>query len=405
MTRKPPSETSTPDASSRRARLLARRHRRTRIGIAVAIVVVLGAVAAGAYALSGQDPKANAVGAPGAKAARIGGSTTTPAPNAVKTLVLRKLDHGHPLKLWVGGDSLAGSFGPALGDQVGATGVVETRVDYRVSSGLWSNDLRNWDERATEQMTSENPDAVVFIIGTNDTPIVNKVDANGDGIPDWEVEYRLKVAKMMDILVGTGHRTVFWLGPPTLGTRSMDAGAKEMGEVMRQEAVKRAADVEYLDTYKLFSTSDGTYSRHILDENGNEITARIGDGVHFSEAGAEYLARAVFKLIDARWHMTNQADLKDPIGWTLAPGSGESVPGYSSRPRSRYRSGNSGGSNNNSSPTTSGQSSDSTVPSDPTTVSDTPTTAAQSTTPPTNATPTTQAPTVTVPHTPTTAGA
>jgi hypothetical protein len=316
-----------------------------------------------------------------------------------KAVALRKLDHAHPLKLWVGGDSLAGSFGPALGDEVGATGVVETRVDYRVSSGLWSNDLRNWDERATEQMATENPDAVVFIIGTNDTPIVNKVDANRDGIADWEVEYRLKVAKMMDILVGANHRTVFWLGPPTLGDRSMDAGAKEMGEVMRQEAAKRAADVAYLDTYKLFSTSSGEYSRHIVTENGQEITARIGDGVHFSEAGAQYLARAVFALIDSRWHMTDQADLKDPIGWTLAPGSGESVPGFSTRPRSRYRTSYN---NSNSSPTTDGQSSN-TVASDPTTApAETPTTAVQSTSPPTNPTPTTHTP-ITLPQTATTA--
>jgi hypothetical protein len=381
MTRKPPSETSTLDANSRRARLGARRHRRTRIAIAATIVVILGAVAAGAFALNDKDPTASAVGAPGPKAARIGASSTTLAPRAARAVALRKLDHVHPLKLWVGGDSLAGSFGPALGDQVGGTGVVETRIDYRVSSGLWSNDLRNWDQRATDQMASESPDAVVFIIGTNDTPIVNKVDANGDGIPDWEVEYRLKVATMMDILVGADHRTVFWLGPPTLGDRSMDAGAKDMGEVMRQEAAKRAPDVAYLDTYKLFSTSDGQYSRYILDENGNQITARIGDGVHFSEVGAQYLARAVFGLIDGRWHMTKQADLKDPIGWTLAPGSGESVPGFSSRPTSRYRS------HNSSSQTTIGQAApDSTVPSSPTTGSATPTTAAPATTPPTTAT-------------------
>ena len=37
-------------------------------------------------------------------------------------------------------------------------------------------------------MASDNPDAVVFIIGTNDTPVVNQVDANDDDIPDWEAD-------------------------------------------------------------------------------------------------------------------------------------------------------------------------------------------------------------------------
>jgi hypothetical protein len=144
----------------------------------------------------------------------------------------------------------------------------------------------------------------------------------------------------MDLFVGATHRTVFWLGPPTLGTKALDRGAKAMGDIMRQEAAKRAPDVVYLDTYKLFSTPDGTYSRTIVDERGNEIVARISDGTHFTESGAQYLARAVFKLLDARWDISKQADLLHPIGWTLAPGSGESVPGFSSRPRSRYRSGN-----------------------------------------------------------------
>jgi hypothetical protein len=396
MTRKTPAETSTEDANSRRARLVARRGRRTRITLALAIVLVLGAVAAGAYALNQDNTPATAVGATGASTpARIGAPSTTSAPNTAKALALRKLDHAHPLKLYIGGDSLAGSFGPALGDQVGATGVVETRIDYRVSSGLWSNDLRNWDERGIEQMTAESPDAVVFIIGTNDTSVVNKVDANGDGVPDWEADYRKKVATMMDILVGADHRTVFWLGPPTLGTQNLDAGAKEVGEVMRQEAAKRAPDVQYLDTYKLFSTTDGQYSRHILDENGNEITARIPDGVHFTEDGAQYLARAVFKLVDARWHMTAQADLKDPIGWTLAPGSGESVPGFSSRPTSKYHS------HTSTSPTTSGQSSDTTSPPDTSSVPDSPTTAVQTTSPPTSPASTTPK---TTPVTPTTSG-
>jgi hypothetical protein len=143
---------------------------------------------------------------------------------------------------------------------------------------------------------------------------------------------------MMELLVGSKHRTVFWLGPPTLGTQSMDRGAKAMGEVMRQEAAKRSADVVYLDTYKLFSTPDGSFSRSIVDEHGKEILARISDGVHFTADGADYLARAVFSLIDARWKLTKQADIAHPIGWNFADGSGEIVPGYKSTPRSRYRS-------------------------------------------------------------------
>jgi hypothetical protein len=389
MTRKPPSETSAQDAVSRRDRLVARRTRRIRIIVAVVVVAIAGAVAVAAYALNDGDPQAHAV-APNPKSTRYGVEGTLVSPNAVKAPAPRRLDHAHPLRLWIGGDSLAGSFGPALGDRVGATGIVQTVIDYRVSSGLWSNDLRNWYQRATDQMASADPEAVVFMIGANDTPVVNQVDANRDGVPDWQAEYRMKVARMMDVLVGPKHRSVIWLGPPTIGSmQSMDAGAKAIGVVMREEAAKRAPAVVYVDTYKLFSTADGTYSRRILDETGKEIVARIGDGVHFSADGAQYLARAVFSLVDARWHLSQQADLAQPIGWTLAPGSGEAVPGFSSTPRSRYP--------RNRTTQTTAPSVSPTFAEPTTAATAAPTTVAATTVPPT--VPPTTAPKVTVPPT------
>jgi hypothetical protein len=243
-------------------------------------------------------------------------------------------------------------------------------------------------------MESANPEVAVFIIGTNDTPVVNGVDANNDSVSDWQAEYGAKVGRMMDLLVGPAHRTVYWLGPPTLGTQSMDRGAKAIDELMRAEAAKRAPDVVYVSTYALFSTEDGEYSRRILDENGEEIVARIPDGVHFAEAGAQYLARALFVLLDAKWQLTKQADTANPIGWEMASGSGEEVPGYSSRPRSRYRRSR-GSSNNNSS--------DNTNPVTPPTGGGyvtTPPTASPQTSPPATSPPQTTQPTK--PPTPTT---
>ncbi len=397
MTQTPPPETSVQDESSRRARLATRRSHRTRIIVTIVVVAIAGAVAAGAYALNTDDTPAHAAGPGDPTTTQFGGGSPIVPAGAVKAPAARRLDHANPLRLWIGGDSLAGSFGPALGDRVGATGIVKTVIDYKVSSGLWSNDIRDWYQRAAEQMTSDDAEAVVFIIGTNDTPVVNQVDANRDGVPDWQATYRMKVARMMDLLVGAHHRSVFWLGPPTLGTQSLDRGSKAIGQIMHEEALKRSPDVTYIDTYKLFSVDSGTYSRRILDENGNEIVARIADGTHFSEDGAQYLARAVFALIDARWRLTKQAEPAVPIGWTSAPGSGESVPGFSSKPRSRYRS------QYRSSPTTSPSSSGTTAGPEPSTApTAAPTTVASTvphTTPPTTA-PKTTIPPTTLPHKP-----
>ncbi len=334
MTDTTPAGTDPHPDETRRARLAARRHRNTRVAVAgLVVILVAAAIAVGAYALNNEDsPARTPAGAQ--PTSPLGPAKELPQVAAAnKRAPVRALDHAHPLRLWVGGDSLAGSFGPALGDLEGATGVVSTQIDYKVSSGLWSNDIRDWYGRATEQMTSANPEAIVFMIGTNDTSVVNNVDGNQDGTPDWEVVYRAKVARLMDLFVGPAHRTVFWLGAPTLGTNNMDSAAVKIDKVAQQEAAKRSPDVFFVDTYRMFQGPDGSYSRTILDEKGIAITARIGDGVHFTPSGAEYLGRAVFRLVDARWHVNKQADRAHPIEWSLAPGSGENVPGYASPPR------------------------------------------------------------------------
>jgi hypothetical protein len=323
--------------SSRRDRLAARR-RRTRVSVALVAVLALGAAAAvAAYQYSGEkDAPAATTPLPAEKLAV--GDELHAVKNAATAHPPRPLDHADPLKLWIGGDSLAGSFGPSLGDLLGATGIVQTTVDYKVSSGLWSNDIRNWYARATDQMKSDNPEAVVYIIGTNDTPVVNNVDANHDGEPDWETTYRAKVDRMMDTFVGnpSAPRTVFWLGAPTLGQDDMNTAAQKIDQLVQAEALKRGTNVVFLDTYRLFSGPDGGYSRDIVDDQGKTIEARISDGVHFTPDGAAYLARAVFALLDARWHIKQQADPAQPLGWNFASGDEETVPGYSYVPHSRY---------------------------------------------------------------------
>jgi hypothetical protein len=337
MTEQATPENDAETTASRSDRLAARR-RRTRVSVALVAVLALGAGAViAAYQYAGEKSAPAATPLPAEKLAV--GDALPAVQKAATTHPPRALDHTHPLRLWIGGDSLAGSFGPSLGDLLGATGVVKTTIDYKVSSGLWSNDIRDWYSRATDQMKSDDPEAVVYIIGTNDAPVVNSVDANHDGEPDWETAYRLKVDRMMDLFVGDPRapRTVFWLGAPTLGTKSMNRGAQQIDQLVSAEALKRGTNVVFLDTYRLFSGPDGGYSRDIVDDQGKTIEARISDGVHFTADGAAYLARAVFALLDARWHIKQQADTSQPMGWTFASGDGETVPGYNYVPQSRYR--------------------------------------------------------------------
>jgi hypothetical protein len=222
-------------------------------------------------------------------------------------------------------------IGPALGQIAGATGVVHTQVDYKVSSGLASNGVRDWVERATAEMAAHDPEAVVFEIGTNDASIVND-NPGPDGTPEWEPAYRLRVAQMMDLLRGSEDdpRTVLWVGAPPMSVEWRDEGVQELNRVMREEADKRAPDVVYVDAYALFSGEDGEYTSSLRTLSGEIERVRIGDGVHLTEAGANHVSAVLFALLDARWHIDEHADTAQPIAWDQSSGSGESSSGSSS---------------------------------------------------------------------------
>ena len=208
-----------------------------------------------------------------------------PSSTAVAARQCRTLSTADPLRLWVGGDSLAGSLGPALGTITGATGVVQPYFDSRVSSGLSSPGFFDWPEHATVEMARLDPEIVVFIIGTNDCDrgvgrhVEGRVRAGGR--LDDEDPHRLRAAPS----TGSGRRRS--------KDEKMDAGGVEVNAVA-QEVAKRHPEVHYVDAYKLFSDTDGKYAGDLPDETGKVVTMRAGDGVHLTMDGADYLARTVY---------------------------------------------------------------------------------------------------------------
>jgi hypothetical protein len=338
-----------PARASRRRRLVARRRRRRRFFMVFAVALVAGG-SAGSFALTRDHDATKRAAGPTGSSTFAGKAGALPQVNDLRSdAPPRIVSHDAPLKLWVGGDSLAGGFGPALGRIAGATGVVHTQVDYKVSSGLADNGVRDWTERATEQMQQYDPEVAVFEVGTNDASIVNS-HLNADGVPEWEPQYRMQVARMMETLRGDeGHRrTVLWVGAPPMSVSWRDEGVRELNRVMQEEAKKRAPDVVYVDAYSLFADENGDYTSEIPTLSGEIERVRISDGVHFTEAGAEYLGAVVFSLIDARWQIERHADKAQPINWEESSGSSGNG-GGSSGSSGSSGSGRSGSSDNGSS--------------------------------------------------------
>ena len=258
-------------------------------------------------------------GAARAQPASSTSSTTTTLPGRKCRAPLTDPD---PLRLWVGGDSLAGSLGPSLGTIAGATGVVQPYFDSRVSSGLTNPTFFDWPSHAEKEMARLNPEIAVFIIGANDflapantvattttttaapstSSGVNPSDAADD---PWKLDYAQRVEAMLATLSAPG-RTVIWVGPPPFKNDHDNVAIQQINEVSKA-VIARHPDAVFVDDYAMFLDANGKYTDRLPDANGNLISVRSGDGVHFTTEGGNQLARAVFGVIDAQCRVTAQA--------------------------------------------------------------------------------------------------
>ena len=303
-----------PPAPTRRERL-ARRARRTRVitwataGIVTVLIASLTVAAVAGGDAPGGDSSSTTVGG-----AFLDDRSLSSLRQLAQDAPKRPLDHDDPLRLWIGGDSLSGALGIALGDLTSDTGIIDTEVDYKVSSGLASDGVRDWPEHAEQALAQHDPEAIVFMIGTNDASIVNS------RTEEWAPGYRDRVREMMALFAGGDlHRTVIWIGAPTMADSSRDRGVVALNEIMRDEA-ERHDDVVFVDAYALFSDSNGEYSSLLRGDDGDLERVRIGDGVHFTLTGGRRIASVVFDLLDARWRIRAQADPEHPIGFDIADG-------------------------------------------------------------------------------------
>jgi hypothetical protein len=280
-----------------RSKLDAARARRRRnamvigsIAVAASLVLVFGALVASG-ALETDDEASPAI---------VGGATTTstraqPVRERAPTCGAQ-LTSADPLWLWIGGDSLAGTLGPSLGERAGATGVVQPIYDSRVSSGLSMPEFFDWPEHTTDpeaELVQLDPDIVVFMIGANDWRAVTSSSA-------WEAQYEQQVEEMLTILEGSrDDRHVYWVGSPILQEKRKDAGVQQVNAVARR-VVEQHPHATYVDAYTLFADTEGKYAASLPDETGKVVRVRAGDGVHLTDAGGDRLAAPVFELLDQR---------------------------------------------------------------------------------------------------------
>lgn len=214
----------------------------------------------------------------------------------------REVTPQRPLRVWVGGDSLASEFGPALAEVVSKTGRSKAEVDFRYSTGLTRPDFFDWPAHLGRIADRQDPDVFVVMFGANDA---QDMSLEGDvlpfGSPAWKQAYAERVRSLMDLL-SQKERTVYWMGQPIMQSAVFDARMQLLNDIYRSEAAGRGDAVTFISSRELFAQRNA-YAPYLADDDGQRTLMRQQDGVHLTRAGGHRLAAVVFARISQRWSL------------------------------------------------------------------------------------------------------
>jgi hypothetical protein len=261
--------------------------------LAALVVVIDSSATTQSIVTNGKTPPPQA-GAP--TSAVSTGDSSAPAlpPTTTRSKPTETPTAAAPLRLWVGGDSLAAGPSWAVFVDAAATGVIKPQAEYQVGTGLVRNEFWDWPKHMDAVVRARDPQVSIFMVGANDD---QGIDVNGTSVhpPDqaWVDEYRRRVDSLMDSMTAGG-RKLLWIGMPPMRDATYSQSMGLIDQIFQQESAKHRR-VTYVDTWTLFSApgSPGTYAQFIPNESGEPTDMRLDDGIHLNVEGSQYLSRAV----------------------------------------------------------------------------------------------------------------
>ncbi|TMD96865.1 MAG: DUF459 domain-containing protein [Chloroflexi bacterium] len=202
-----------------------------------------------------------------------------------------------PLRLWVGGDSVAGFLCYEMEAIAEHDPALAVRTHFQISTGLSRPDYYDWPAHLAQDTATGNPEVVVLLVGANDD---QPLETPGGGVadfatPEWVTEYGRRAGALMDQVRREG-RTVVWVGLPVMRAHDFGARMDVIDNAARRQAARRPG-VLFLDSRPLFSDAGGAYAAYLPDDSGALTLMRAPDGVHLSPQGGTRLAEAVLRLI------------------------------------------------------------------------------------------------------------
>lgn len=218
-------------------------------------------------------------------------SAPRPAPQASLPPVPRIEKAPNAKRIAVFGDSLAVDLTRAMERfyaEDPETHVIGQGVS---SSGFVRADYFDWNRALDEALANDTFDIVVMIIGINDRQAIGSAAALSE---EWKQAYSARLERFLATLRARG-KPVVWVELPPMEQPRYGADMVQISSLHR--AAVLAAGGEWVETYERYMSEAGGYTPVGPDLNGQIVSMRKSDGIHFSAAGSDKLAFYIDRAI------------------------------------------------------------------------------------------------------------
>lgn len=208
--------------------------------------------------------------------------------------VIPKVDVAH--HILVIGDSLANLLADGLED------ALEDRPDLGViakakpDSGLVRSDFHDWPKVAADLVAVDTKIGLaVMLIGLNDRQALREGETVHEPLsPRWLELYRERIQAVAQVFASR-RIPLIWVGAPPVQNARLSTDLVTFNDLYRQQ-VERAGG-QYVDLWGAFVDSENRYTAMGPDVSGQTTRLRLGDGIHFTSAGARKAAHFVDVLV------------------------------------------------------------------------------------------------------------
>jgi len=163
----------------------------------------------------------------------------------------------------------------------------------KVSSGLCSPHLFNWEKKTQILLKKHKPNVLVIMMGANDSNNNVKLGKKRACVdtPSWSEAYKGLVESYLKA-ISDGKTPVYWVGMP-ITRDSKQANRFKAANKSVERACANVNNCYYIDTWSMLADEKNKYTDYIKDKNGRNIKIRARDGIHFSPKGGEILSRYI----------------------------------------------------------------------------------------------------------------